>query len=386
MTKIIYLLIILFTIPTYAENLIEAIVLENIEKIETYIKEGEVNKRDYAGATPLTLAIATKNSKIVELLLRNQADVNSVNDFGWTPFIVAADIGNVNILKLLYKTGKITNINATNNYGETAFIRATINGHVSVLKYLNKTVKVNTEMKQNQGYSALILAIRYSNEKAVKYLIKTFPKQVNIPDNRNLTPLAHAFLVGDGKIINTLLKVKNIDINTIDSRDGNTPFLIAITTSDKKTLAKLVKLGANINQVAGNTETSLMKAISAGNIEAVEFLMNFKVDVLLKNRIGLTALDYAERSGDVTILKLVSARFDNLSDPKIVAREQQAREKKLAIEAQKEAKEKERQAENLKKALEKETKEKERQAENLKKAQTREAKIEKKKLEKEIKK
>lgn len=63
----------------------------------------DVDTTDLLGNTPLHEAVLNGNTKVVKLLLDNDADVSAENDRGKTPIDVAVDQGRDQILKMLLK-------------------------------------------------------------------------------------------------------------------------------------------------------------------------------------------------------------------------------------------------------------------------------------------
>jgi len=60
-----------------------------------------VNSKENLGETPLNCATLRDQKDVVELLLANQADVDTTNKFGWTPLQTAAYHGYKDIAELL---------------------------------------------------------------------------------------------------------------------------------------------------------------------------------------------------------------------------------------------------------------------------------------------
>lgn len=94
-------------------SLIRASASGDVEKIQTYLNEGEkVDAADKYGMTPLIWAIYYGQENAVEFLIKKGADVNhrTVRDFGdlaagSTPMIFASYYGHVNIVRTLLKKG-----------------------------------------------------------------------------------------------------------------------------------------------------------------------------------------------------------------------------------------------------------------------------------------
>uniref|UniRef100_A0ABD2XRW0 Uncharacterized protein n=2 Tax=Trichogramma kaykai TaxID=54128 RepID=A0ABD2XRW0_9HYME len=84
-----------------------------------------VDARDEFGDTPLHLALRSNNKRLVELLLRQGADVNLANEEGSTPLhIVPKTPDSYNLAKMLFEVcddiGRLINVDAQDKLGNTA--------------------------------------------------------------------------------------------------------------------------------------------------------------------------------------------------------------------------------------------------------------------------
>ncbi len=72
-------------------------------------------------------------ARVVELIDRG-ADVNTKDNFGYTPLIQAAWRGHTDIATLLIEGG--ADVNAKGSDGHTPLLWATVNGHTDIIKLL----------------------------------------------------------------------------------------------------------------------------------------------------------------------------------------------------------------------------------------------------------
>jgi ankyrin repeat protein len=90
----------------------------NIEVVKQYLAAGEdVNAKDNFGRTPFHLAAFYGRKELVELLIDNGADVNAKDNFGRTPFHLAAFYGRKELVELLIDNG--ADVNAKDNNRQT---------------------------------------------------------------------------------------------------------------------------------------------------------------------------------------------------------------------------------------------------------------------------
>ncbi len=91
-------------------------------------------------------------SEIVEMLLRNNANVNIRENEGWSPLYIACDKGHVDVVDLLLKHNAKVNLKAKDD--STALHVACNNGHTKIVELLLKK-KADVHMTTDDGSSAL---------------------------------------------------------------------------------------------------------------------------------------------------------------------------------------------------------------------------------------
>ena len=145
------------------------------------------DRRDADGRTLLMKAAKSGNTNMVENLLYSQADVNAVDNDGWTALMFAARFqNNPKTLDLLINAG--ANMSAENNYGITALLLAagfsTSKGVVSAL--LDKRSAAEKEV-----LAAFIYAVTNQASKDTLQLFVEKGIAVNAP-YEGKTPLMYA--------------------------------------------------------------------------------------------------------------------------------------------------------------------------------------------------
>lgn len=96
----------------------------------------ELNRRDHAGNTPLTLALNRNSLKAAFKLVDAGANVHLANHAGETPLMLAAELGDLELVRLLLRFNP--DLNATDRHGETAALKAKRNGHDLLAQALEK--------------------------------------------------------------------------------------------------------------------------------------------------------------------------------------------------------------------------------------------------------
>ena len=95
---------------------------------------------------------------IIELLLKNNANINAKNSYGETPLMMASQHGCSHIVKLLLdwrdELGAGVDLNARDIYGETALIKAAKWARVDVVELLLQHGCLD-EFQDHRGFYAL---------------------------------------------------------------------------------------------------------------------------------------------------------------------------------------------------------------------------------------
>ena len=312
----------------------------NLEIVKLLLEyKADVNVSNKDGITPLIYACSKDNLKMVKLLLEYKADVNVPNKEGITPLIYACSKNNLEIVKLLLEFK--ADVNFQNKDSIAPLLLACSKDNLEIIKLLLE-FKADVNVKSKEGNTPLLIACSKDNLEIVKLLLE-FKADVNVRNQYGSTPLLSAFWVGNPEIIILLLKYK-ADINVRDN-DGFTPLYIATYKKESIVLIKLLlEYGANINECSLNYkktvptiinnleifnllinnpnffidqfskygENLLMNAIEIGNFDYIQKLLDKDININAVDKDGDTALHYALRKKDETIIALLC------SHPKIV--------------------------------------------------------------------
>lgn len=135
-------------------------------KIKVYKKKEQQNK-SLTGMTALMLAAGNDDSRIVQRLLDQGADINAKDKKGQTALMLASMNAHMDTLKILL--ARNADINLQNNHGATALILAAMRGHTTAVKYL---LDKNPDLtgKTDGGLTALDAAELNEHEEVVEIL------------------------------------------------------------------------------------------------------------------------------------------------------------------------------------------------------------------------
>lgn len=163
---------------------------------------------------PLIIAAYSNHGEIVELLLRHDANIESVNNEGCNALHFAAHQGYTAVVTtLLNHDAQI--INSVNNFGHTALILAAKNGHVDVIKLLLER-DATIELQDSKGRTAIYYACQNNHQEIVSILL-SHGANVYTPDLQGQTPYDLALTSDDQALIALLGSIQESHNNRTDA-------------------------------------------------------------------------------------------------------------------------------------------------------------------------
>lgn len=269
-----------------AKYLIEKIDI-NLDLLKKYIRYAKIKNSDIFYILQIFFY---KNSNIYCLIKENMKDIKNKEEILKNNFLKAAEIGNIEFLKILINGD--FNINEEDNYGKIALIEAARNGHKEVVKLLiEKGADVN--IKDKTIRTALIEAVENSHTEVVKILIER-EANVNSKDGFYITPLLKAVENGHIEIVKLLLE-KDANIEAADL-DGNTPLLEA-TKKGRKDIEDLLLERRVTKAVENGPKEELMKLSleEEMDIEMVDLDDNMPLSETMEKRYHMNRKLFLER-------------------------------------------------------------------------------------------
>ena len=156
-----------------------------------------------------------------------------------------------------------------------------------------------------KGQSALFLAVREPSPKVLDVLLKSSKVKAETRTAQDESPLMMAAMRGQLDVAKALI-AKDADVN----KTGWTPLHYAASSSQGEQLAVLQLLldnDAYIDAASPNGSTPLMMAALYGTSASLKLLLESGADPLLKNQLGLTAIDFAQRGERKDMAELIAA-------------------------------------------------------------------------------
>lgn len=202
----------------FSPPLIIATSKNNILLVKTLIKAGvDVNRKDKNNKTALVYAIENKDLQLATLLVNAKADINIIID-DETLLELAVKSCDIELVKLLIDNGSTQKDKALLSAAETYYtytncthhmdlhnsLEKLNKSHINILQFLIKSgAHVNTRTKHN--YTPLIFACTKDNNDAVIALIEA-GADVHVIDQYGETPLIDVARKGNIIALNALIK------------------------------------------------------------------------------------------------------------------------------------------------------------------------------------
>jgi ankyrin repeat protein len=183
---------------------------------------------------------------------------------------------------------------------EDFFIAIKRDDPVTITALLHRGFDPDT--RDPDGLPGLYLAVREPSLKAAEALISWPKSNVEVRTAQDESPLMMAALKGHLDLVRMLI-ARDADVN----KPGWTPLHYAATNGHLSIVRMLLDHHAYIDAESPNGTTPLMMAAHYGTPETVKLLLEAGADPSLKNSIGLTALDFAQRANRSDSAQLIAA-------------------------------------------------------------------------------
>ncbi|APW42925.1 ankyrin repeat domain-containing protein [Rhodoferax saidenbachensis] len=152
------------------------------------------------------------------------------------------------------------------------------------------------------GQFGLILALREESAKVIDTLIANPATRVEVRTAQDESPLMLAAIKGMPDVCAKLI-ARDADVN----KTGWTPLHYAATGGHVDIIQMLLNNHAYIDAASPNKSTPLMMAAGYGTSAAVQALLAGGADPMLKNALGLTAIDFARNGQKPDAVEILSA-------------------------------------------------------------------------------
>ena len=215
----------------------------------------------------LIQAAAANDYAAVGYLLGQGADVNQSAPNGETALMIAAEKGYTPLVAILLQAG--ADPGSADKLGRHALAAAAGKGHLEVIRTL----------------------LRYRAD-------------INAGADRNQTALLTACRAGENGAVELLLQHKPLLFPGVTAGCG--PLSGALQNRHVQTAIILLEYGANAYERDVNGNTMLHLAVQCGSVELCEILLEkYNIDPVTPNNNGESAADWARKSGNKSLIKLL---------------------------------------------------------------------------------
>lgn len=152
------------------------------------------------------------------------------------------------------------------------------------------------------GIPGLVLAIREPSLRVTDVLMNWPKTNIEARTPQDESPLMLAALQGLTEFCQQLID-KDADVN----KPGWTPLHYAATRGHLAVMQLLLDHDAYIDAASPNNSTPLMMAAQYGTPSAVKLLLEAGADPMLKNDLGLSAIDFAQRANQLDSVEMISS-------------------------------------------------------------------------------
>jgi len=278
-----------------------AVLIGNIHSVQSLInKHCDVNaKDDPTGNTALMAAAQLGYIEILKLLLKEKVNSNLQSDQGFTALMLAAQYGHIQATNLLLQNG--ADPNSKTNEGGTALMLAAQYGHIQTTNLVLQN-GADPNLKSNKGGTALMAAAQYGHTPIINLLLQK-EADPNLKRNEGGTALMLAAQYGHIQATNLLLQ-NGADTN-LQSNEGHSALMFALKSGHIEIFDLLLQKGADPNLQSNEGLTALMFAVKLGHIDVFDLLLQKGADPNLQNHLGQTALQYALFKKNEQIVRLL---------------------------------------------------------------------------------
>ncbi|GFQ77336.1 hypothetical protein TNCT_578431 [Trichonephila clavata] len=304
-----------------------------VEIVKILLKnKAKINAFTNVGLTPIHLAAVKGHTSVVKLLLENGANAKVTDNKNRNSFEMAVAHGDVEVVKLLLQEKNI-NINDKANDGFSLLHIAAQEGNLNIVKHLiDRGADVNSQ--NDAGSKPIHIAAREGHKDIVELFLNC--KSLNNYLGAFDQSLVHYATMGSQPEILKLLIDLKFDVNASDRNDLK-PVHIAVSSNDKNILLILLQHGAYYDafyngltplQLAlyhnhGNCVQllilikELFDAVKHNNFSEVENCIRKEVILNVKNSENIAPLHYACWKGYEDIVNLL---LENKADPNVIGK------------------------------------------------------------------
>ncbi|XP_067653215.1 serine/threonine-protein phosphatase 6 regulatory ankyrin repeat subunit B-like [Haliotis asinina] len=289
----------------HGENILHASCRGGNVGIVKYVLKHNVlyiNSTDDKGIAPLLLAAGYGHKVVFHFLIERGADTFTMDSTNRNILHWACQGGSVKIVKYII-TQNIVDINGSDGNNMTPLLLAAYHGNIDVLGLLIEK-GANTLAVNQRSRDSLHLSCIGGHVDTVKYVLSQTSVDINSKDCENMTPVLLAAYYGKREVFDILVKM-GADLSVIDE-DGDNILHWACHGGNVKIVTYiLIQNIVDINSKGDENMTPVMLAAYHGKNEAFDILVKKGADLSIIDEDGDNILHSACHGGNVKIVTYI---------------------------------------------------------------------------------
>ncbi|WP_353282457.1 ankyrin repeat domain-containing protein [Wolbachia endosymbiont (group A) of Myopa testacea] len=257
-------------------------------------RNADIEARTNIGETPLHIANAYGQLKIIELLVDKGASLEAKTNDGLTPLHVAIQHNNTTPKIIEFLLNKGVNIEAKTKNDWTPLHHAIFKDRLDIVRVLSSR-GANIEAKTSDGKTPLDLAIQGNYTDIVGFL-----KQTEL-DKKLLTATENGDLSEVKKFVGQGANVNVIDVGIF----GRKPIHIAAEKNYKDIIEFLLGKGVSVDDTSNYGWAPLHYTASKGCLEVAKFLVDKGANINAQNVYGREPIHIAAERDNKNIIELL---------------------------------------------------------------------------------
>ncbi len=241
--------------------------------------------------------VALGDMSAVVLFVNAGMDVDTLNDQGWTPLMVALFEGKEAVALFLIRKGANPFFSAPSGYRPIHW--AAYQGYSQVIKELIR-LDVDVNVLTDFGWTPVMQAAARGFAPAVRVLAEHGAK-VNETTAEGWTALHKACANGHREVVDALLALGAlVDCANVE---GTVPLHLATRLRHRVIVAVLLRAGADATRADRKGATPLHLAAHAGDVTLVNLLLDSGAKTDARDRRGATPLFRAVEAGELAVIR-----------------------------------------------------------------------------------
>lgn len=241
---------------------------------------------------PLERAVQTRDMAQFCSLLREAQDLEATDRDGATAFLRICAIPKLKKEYYNLLVEAEVNIRAIDKRGQNALFKAAESGNQVLLRGL-LDAGLNSMQTDCDGEIPLSVALRCGNLSVAECLAEKIQNPASVIDRQGEN-LLHKAAWGDVvSVARELIQTHRFDIESRDDAGHTALHIAAYQGSNKMVKYLLTEAGADLNAIDEEGRTPLFSGAYDSNLRTLKFLSESGADLSVKDKKGVSVLDYA---------------------------------------------------------------------------------------------